>query len=85
MLGIATAVGIGFLLYRGAVNLNLATFFKVTGAGLIVIAAGVLAYGVHDLQEAANLPGLNTLAWDINGWDITTAPSSRASSTSARR
>ncbi|CCM64439.1 Iron permease FTR1 [Candidatus Microthrix parvicella RN1] len=71
VLGIATAVGIGFLLYRGAVNLNLATFFKVTGAGLIVIAAGVLAYGVHDLQEAAILPGLNTLAWDINGWDIT--------------
>ena len=71
VLGIATAVGIGFLLYRGAVHLNLAVFFKVTGAGLIVIAAGVLAYGVHDLQEAAIVPGLDTLAWNIDGWDIT--------------
>ncbi|MEZ5381543.1 MAG: iron uptake transporter permease EfeU [Microthrixaceae bacterium] len=71
VLGIATAVVIGLLIYRGTVHLNLATFFRVTGAALIVIAAGVLAYGVHDLQEAGILPGLNTLAWDIEGWEIT--------------
>ena len=40
----------GVLLYRGVVSMNLAAFFKVTGAALIVIAAGVLAYGIHDLQ-----------------------------------
>jgi high-affinity iron transporter len=71
VLGIATAVVVGVLIYRGTVHLNLATFFRVTGAALIVIAAGVLAYGVHDLQEAGILPGLNTLAWDIEGWEIT--------------
>ena len=71
MLGILTAVVIGLLIYRGTVQLNLSAFFKVTGAALIVIAAGVLAYGVHDLQEAGILAGLNNLAWDIEGYDVT--------------
>jgi high-affinity iron transporter len=65
ILGLATAVVIGWLLYEGAVHMNLATFFKFTGIALIVIAAGVLAYGVHDLQEAGFLPGLDNLAWDL--------------------
>jgi high-affinity iron transporter len=71
LLGLATAVFIGVLLYRGAVHMNLAVFFKVTGAALIVIAAGVLAYGIHDLQEAGTLPGIDNLAWNIEGYQIT--------------
>ena len=65
-LGILTAVVLAWLLYRRSVKLNLARFFTWTGAGLIVIAAGVLSYAVHDLQEGGVIGGLNTLAFDVS-------------------
>ncbi|MBO4204473.1 iron uptake transporter permease EfeU [Micromonospora echinofusca] len=64
--GITTAVLIGFLIYRSALKLNLGTFFTWTGALLILVAAGILKYGVHDFQEAGVLPGLATHAFDIS-------------------
>lgn len=72
-LGLLTAVAVGVALYRGVVSIDLSAFFTWTGAFLIVVAAGVLAYGVHDLQEAGVLPGLNSLAFDVSG---TIAPGS---------
>ena len=66
LLGIATSVALAYLLYRGAVKINLGKFFTVTGFFLIFVAAGILAYGVHDLQEAGILPGLTTLAFDVS-------------------
>ena len=64
-LGLATAAVIGWAFYRGALRLNLRQFFAWTGVFLIVVSAGVLAYGVHDLQEAGILPGLHDLAFDV--------------------
>lgn len=66
LIGIAVAVLLAYLIYRGAVKLNLGRFFTITGVLLIFVAAGILAYGVHDLQEAAILPGLTTLAFDVS-------------------
>jgi high-affinity iron transporter len=66
-LGVLTSVLIGWGLYRSAIKINLTRFFTWTGLLLILVAAGILKYGVHDLQEAGVLPGLTTYAFDING------------------
>jgi high-affinity iron transporter len=67
LVGIAVAVVLAFALYKGALRINLGKFFTITGALLIFVAAGVLAYGLHDLQEGGVLPGLHTLAFDLSG------------------
>lgn len=67
LIGIAIAVVLGYVIYKGVLRINLRTFFTWTGGLLILVSAGVLSYGVHDLQEAGVLPGLYNLAFDVSG------------------
>src|SRR6478609_1949409 len=61
-------VGAGWgVVLRGMVKINLGAFFTWTGAFLILVAAGVLAYGIGDLQEAGLIPGGGVHAYDISG------------------
>ncbi len=64
-LGLAAAIVLCWLLYRRAVRLNVGVFFNRTAIALIVIAAGVLSYGLGDLQDAGLLPGQHWIAFDL--------------------
>lgn len=68
IIGLAVAVFLGWAIYRRAITLNLATFFKITGVALIVIAAGVLSYGVHEFQELGWIPAADLFIWDTTSW-----------------
>ena len=64
-IGIVLAALLCWLLYRSAIKVNLGRFFSRTAVLLIVIAAGVLAYGLGELQGSGLLPGRTWLAFDL--------------------
>lgn len=66
VLGLVAAVAIGLGLYRGGVRINLAKFFKVTGAVLVFVAAGLLATAAHTAHEAGWINGLQGQAVDLS-------------------
>ncbi len=66
LIGLALAIGIGVLIFTASVRLNLRTFFNVTGVLLLLVAAGLVAQGVHEFQEAGLLPVFIEHVWDIN-------------------
>ena len=65
-LGLAVAVTLGWLMFAAGTRLNVRAFFRVTGILLLLFAAGLIAQGVHELQEAALLPAFVEHVWDIN-------------------
>jgi high-affinity iron transporter len=65
-LGLVAAVVLGLLLFRGALRINLRSFFTVTNVLLILFAAGLVAGGIHELQEAGVIPIVLEHVWDIN-------------------
>jgi high-affinity iron transporter len=68
ILGLTVSVALGYLIYNRSVKLNLSKFFTVTGVALIIVAAGVLSYGIHEFQELGFLPGPDTFIWDVTPW-----------------
>ncbi|MEI8336485.1 MAG: iron uptake transporter permease EfeU [Actinomycetes bacterium] len=67
LLGIGAAVALGWVVYKQSVHIDLAKFFTITGVMLIVIAGGVLAYGLHELAAGGVIPTTAT-AFDITSW-----------------
>jgi high-affinity iron transporter len=65
-LGIVVGVGLVYLLFRGLIRLNFKVLFNVTNTLLVLIAAGLVAHGIHELQEAGVVTFLSNVVWDIN-------------------
>ena len=68
ILGLGLAVFLGYAIYNRSVKLDLSKFFTITGVALIIIAAGVLSYGIHEFQELGYLPGVDSFLWDVTPW-----------------
>jgi len=66
VVGLAAAVILGWMLFSSTKRLSLRGFFKVTNILLILFAAGLVAYGVHELNEAGWIPSVIEHVWDIN-------------------
>ncbi len=65
-LGLAVALLIGFLIYASSAKLNIRVFFNITSVLLLLFAAGLLAHGIHEFQEAGLIPTINEQVWDTN-------------------
>jgi high-affinity iron transporter len=66
VLGLALAIVLGFGIYRGGLRLNLSRFFRVTGAVLVIVAAGLVASALHTAAEAGWVVGGQAEALDLS-------------------
>jgi high-affinity iron transporter len=65
-LGLGAVVLLSWALNASLLKLNIRNFFRVTSVILIVFAAGLVAHGVHELNEANWVPAIVEHLWDIN-------------------
>lgn len=66
VLGLATATVLGYLLYKGGLKLNLRTFFNATSVLIVLFAAGLLSYGVRELQALGVIAPVVKQVWNMN-------------------
>jgi high-affinity iron transporter len=65
-LGLSIAVILGLGIYKGSLRISMKALFKWTSIFLILFAAGMVAYGIHELQEAGLLLIGPIEVWNIN-------------------
>lgn len=66
VIGLLGAAAIGYLVYKGSRRFNLRLFFRVTGALIILFAAGLVAKGIHEFQEIGVIPTLHEHVWNVS-------------------
>ena len=66
ILGFGVAIVLAYIYFIQTKRFSLKTFFRATSMLLIIFAAGMVAYGIHELQEASVLPTVVEYVWDIN-------------------
>jgi high-affinity iron transporter len=66
IIGLSAAAAVGWLLFATTARLNVRAFFRVTSALLILVAAELVAHGVHEFNEAGIVPSVVEHVWDTN-------------------
>ena len=66
LLGVGVAITIGYLFFMGTRKVNLRKFFTISSMLLILFAAGLVAHGIHEFEEAGVVPGIISPMWDTN-------------------
>ncbi|MBW1694428.1 MAG: FTR1 family protein [Deltaproteobacteria bacterium] len=66
LVGIIAAILLGYAIFLGSMKINIKRFFNITSMLLILFAAGLVAHGVHELQEAKGIPTVIENIWDVN-------------------
>ena len=67
VLGVATAVLIGVVVFTSSKKLSLARFFQATNFLLALFAAGLVGLGIHELNELGWIPSVIEHVWSLNG------------------
>jgi len=66
VLGLVTAIALGWMLFASSKRLSMRQFFKVTNILLVLFAAGLVAHGIHEFNEAGIIPSVIENMWDLN-------------------
>ena len=66
LLGLGLAALAGWLIFFSTARLGVGAFFRVTSILLIFFAAGLVAHGIHELNEAGIVPAVVEHVWDTN-------------------
>ena len=65
-MGLTTALAAGWVIFKSVSQLNLSQFFRITNILLLLFAAGLVGYGVHELNEAGVIHPIIEDVWNIN-------------------
>jgi high-affinity iron transporter len=66
VLGVLAVVVLSAIMFRGIYSLDMSKLFKYSSILLIFFSAGMVAMGVHELNEAGIIPSVVEHVWDIN-------------------
>lgn len=66
VLGLTSAIALGWALFASSKRMSLRVFFNVTNILLVLFAAGLLAHGIHEFNEAGIIPPVIEHVWNIN-------------------
>ncbi len=65
-LGIVSAIIVGYLFFISTKKINLKKLFAVSSVLLILFAAGLVAHGIHEFEEAGVVHGIISPLWNLN-------------------